>query len=48
MDDGTDVFGIGSGSLSDSIDREQIARIYRLWIRATPGSASTGQPPQRW
>jgi hypothetical protein len=30
---GFDVYGIGTGPLSDSIDREQIARIYALWSR---------------
>jgi hypothetical protein len=34
IDDGYDVFGIGAGPLSDSIDREQIARIYNIWARA--------------
>ena len=34
IDDGCDVFGIGTGPLADSIDREQIARIYAMWARA--------------
>ena len=31
MDAGCDVYGIGTGPLTDSIGREQIARIYALW-----------------
>jgi hypothetical protein len=34
LDDGLDVFGIGTGPLSDSIDRRQIVRIYEIWKRA--------------
>jgi hypothetical protein len=34
IDDGCNVFGIGSGSLDDSISKEQIARIYALWAKA--------------
>jgi hypothetical protein len=33
MDDGWDVYGIGTGPLTDSIDKEQIARIYAMWMR---------------
>jgi hypothetical protein len=33
MDEGCDVYGIGTGPLTDSIDREQIARIYTMWVR---------------
>jgi hypothetical protein len=33
IDHGHDVFGIGVGTLADSIDGEQIARIYALWAR---------------
>jgi hypothetical protein len=33
LDDGCDVYGIGTGPLTDSIDREQIARIYAMWAR---------------
>jgi hypothetical protein len=36
IDDGCNVFGIGSGSLDDSISKEQIARIYALWAKAKP------------
>ncbi len=32
IDVGHDVFGIGTGPLTDSIDRRQIARIYQLWV----------------
>ena len=34
MDDGVDVFGIGSGELSDSVDSSEIAKIYGIWARA--------------
>ena len=34
IDDGCDVFGIGTGPLTDSIERDHIARIYALWARA--------------
>jgi hypothetical protein len=34
IDDGYDVFGIGTGPLTDSIERDCIARIYALWARA--------------
>ena len=34
IDDGPDVYGIGTGSLTDSIDKNQIARIYAIWARA--------------
>jgi hypothetical protein len=36
IDDGCNVFGIGSGSLDDSISKEQITRIYALWAKAKP------------
>jgi hypothetical protein len=39
IDDGRDVYGIGTGPLTDSIDRIEIARIYDLWARANhPGT----------
>jgi hypothetical protein len=38
IDDGCDVYGIGTGPLSDSIAREEIAGIYRFWARAKPGA----------
>ena len=34
IDDGCDVYGIGTGPLTDSIARDQIARIYEFWARA--------------
>jgi hypothetical protein len=34
MDDGAEVFGIGTGPLADSIDRKQIEAIYSMWVRA--------------
>jgi hypothetical protein len=34
IDDGCDVYGVGTGPLTDSIDREQIARVYAMWARA--------------
>jgi hypothetical protein len=33
IDDGCDVYGIGFGSLDDSIAKDQIARIYDLWMK---------------
>jgi len=34
IEEGCDVFGIGTGPLTDSIEQDQIARIYALWARA--------------
>ncbi len=34
IDDGCDVFGIGTGGLADSIEREEIAGIYAMRARA--------------
>jgi len=34
IDDGCDVYGVGNGPLTDSIEKEQIARIYAMWARA--------------
>lgn len=34
IDDGCDVYGVGTGPLTDSIAREDIARIYVFWVRA--------------
>ncbi len=34
MDDGYDVFGIGVGDLTNSIEPDQIAGIYAMWARA--------------
>ena len=33
IDDGFDVYGVGTGSLDDSIEKEQIAQIYVMWAR---------------
>jgi len=33
LDAGFDVYGIGTGSLADSIGRDEIAKIYALWLR---------------
>ena len=32
IEEGHDVYGVGNGPLTDSIDREQIARIYAMWV----------------
>ena len=36
LDEGYDVFAIGTGSLADSIETDQIALIYDIWVRARP------------
>jgi hypothetical protein len=36
IDDGCDVYGIGTSSLEDSIAKDQIARIYAIWTKANP------------
>ena len=36
IDDGCDVYGIGSGPLGDSISTDQIIKIYALWAKANP------------
>lgn len=48
MDAGCDVYGIGTGPLTDSIDRDQIARIYASWVRAKHafGRAPIPVPPK--
>jgi hypothetical protein len=33
MDHGCEVFGIGTGPLTDSIGGAEIARIYALWVK---------------
>ena len=38
LDDGSDVYAIGVGPLTDSIERDQIDRIYEMWVRARPPS----------
>ena len=34
LDHGYDVYGIGTGPLTDSIGTDEIARIYAIWKRA--------------
>jgi hypothetical protein len=34
IDDGREVFGIGTGPLTDSVEKARIDRIYALWARA--------------
>ena len=34
IDDGCNVYGIGTGPPTDSIARDDIARIYAMWLRA--------------
>lgn len=34
IDNGYDVFGIGTGPLTDSIAKDEIAEIYDIWVRA--------------
>ncbi len=36
LDDHCDVFGIGTGPLTNSIGKDQIALIYNMWLRARP------------
>jgi hypothetical protein len=33
IDEGSDVFGIGTGPLTDTIARNEIAHIYAIWAR---------------
>ena len=54
IDEGCDVYGIGTGPLTDSIGRDEIVRIYDLWIRAgwslreaAPSHDSSPPPPGR-
>jgi hypothetical protein len=35
LDAGSDVFGIGTGPLTDSIGKAEIAKIYAMWLRPT-------------
>jgi hypothetical protein len=34
LDDGCDVYGIGTGPFTDLIEKDHIAGIYDLWVRA--------------
>jgi len=36
IDDGCEVWAIGTGPLTDTIAKDQIARIYEIWVRARP------------
>jgi|HubBroStandDraft_1064217.scaffolds.fasta_scaffold00015_22 hypothetical protein len=36
IDGGHDVYAIGTGPLSDSVGKTEIAKIYALWERARP------------
>jgi len=47
LDDGCDVYGVGTGPLTDSIEREQIARIYAMWARAKAPLGIRTKPPTR-
>ena len=38
---GHDVYGIGTGQLTDSTPREEIVRIYAIWARATRPRSNT-------
>ena len=44
LDGGCDVYGIGTGPLTDSIGKEQIARIYDMWVKARPYEPSASGP----
>ena len=44
IDDGCDVYGIGFGSLDDSIAADQIARVYTLWAKANLGRNNRASP----
>lgn len=45
IDEGNDVYSIGTGSLGDSIKTDQIARIYAIWVRAKAPFARTKACP---
>jgi hypothetical protein len=45
LDDGCDVYGIGTGPLSDSIGKDVIARIYAMWVKAKPDAPYPGKSP---
>ncbi len=40
LDDGCDIYGIGTGPLTDSIGKDQIALIYDIWVRTKPPHCS--------
>jgi hypothetical protein len=41
IDEGCDVYGIGAGSLDDSIPKDQIAKIYGFWAKAKPSRVAS-------
>jgi hypothetical protein len=43
LDEGRDVFGIGTGPLSDSIGPDRISRIYEMWKRTRPSIRATAE-----
>jgi len=45
IDDGYEVFGIGTGPLTDSIGQAEISRIYDIWARARPPIRRSPLPP---
>jgi hypothetical protein len=45
IDLGCDVYGIGTGPLTDSIGKDEIARIYGMWARAKPPSGGISNRP---
>lgn len=48
IDDSYDVFGIGTGDLTNSIEPEQIAGIYAMWARAkSPFGPARGERATR-
>jgi hypothetical protein len=46
IDEGCDVYGIGAGSLDDSIAKDQIARIHSFWAKTKPHATAAEAPPQ--
>ena len=44
LDDGCDVYGTGTGPLTNSIEKEQITRIYDMWVRARPKNPRSSEP----
>lgn len=45
IDEGSDVYGIGTGSLDDSIKTDQIARIYAIWAKEKEPPSTTKVRP---
>jgi hypothetical protein len=44
IDEGRDVYGIGTGPLAESAGKETIARIYQFWAKANPHRATPPKP----